>query len=220
MALGLRSPLRLPDFARGDPHFANVVSLLHFDGANGSSTITDQIAGRTWTSTGTALISTTQSVFGGSSLELTSTGQNRIDCSDAAFNFGTGDYTIEIRFRPDANSRAAFSFGNRLVYTSPGGWTYFNGGNSIIGSAVTVNTFVEICLTRASGVTRVFINGTQSGGNYAGDSGVAINPGNMRIGYFNAGNPSGRYYDEFRVTAAVARHVSNYTPDGVPYLNY
>lgn len=42
-------------------------SLLHFDGTNGSTTITDQVAGNTWTAAGGAKLSTAQSRFGGSS---------------------------------------------------------------------------------------------------------------------------------------------------------
>jgi hypothetical protein len=203
----------------GDPYFANVVSLLHFDGANGSPIITDVIPGRTWVTTGTALISTAQSVFGGSSLEMLNTAQNRIDCTSAAFNMGTGDATIQMRFRPNATAnRAAFSFGTRLVYVASANWAYFNGANVITGGTVTANVFVEVCWQRSAGVVKLFVQGNQVGANFA-EAG-AINPGAMRIGYFNAGNPSGRYYDEFRATIGVARFTGNYIPDTGPYPDF
>src|SRR5690606_18824891 len=44
-----------------NPPFANVSLLLHCDGANGSTTITDQVAGNTWTANN-ATISTAQAV--------------------------------------------------------------------------------------------------------------------------------------------------------------
>ena len=53
-----------------DPYAANVISLLHFDGVNGSTTFTDQVPSRSWGRSGTSTISTAQSKFGGSSLNV------------------------------------------------------------------------------------------------------------------------------------------------------
>jgi hypothetical protein len=213
--LNLINPYRFGS-SGGDPYFANVVSLLHFDGANGSTTITDVIPGRTWTTTGTAVISTAQSVFGGSSLEMSNTGTNRIDCTDSAFNFGTADFTIEMRMRPNATAgRAAFSFGTRLVYITASGWAYFNGSNFLVGGSNTANVWYSLALVRASGVMRLYINGASSV-TYGGDA-AALNPGTIRIGYYNAGNTAGQYYEEFRCTVGVARYTSSYTPDVLPF---
>ena len=85
-----------------DPYFSNVVSLMHFDGANGSKVFTDQIAGRTWTNFGTDIaISTAQSKFGGASLNGGNINSNYLvsDTPASDFTFGTGDFTIELWHR-------------------------------------------------------------------------------------------------------------------------
>jgi len=194
-----------------DPLFANVVALLKLD-----TSLVD-VTGKTWTPTGTATITTAQSQFGGASLEMTNSGQNRIDATSTDFNFGTGDYTVEGWFRPNATTnRAFFSFGSRLVYTASGGWAYFNGStNAIFAGTAVANVWAHIALARASGATRLFVNGTQVGSNFTET--VAINPGAMRLGWFNSGNPAGSFYDEFRVTRGVARYTANFTAPTAPF---
>ena len=63
------NPYRFAAAAGGDPDWANVVLLLHLDGTDGSTTITD-VKGNTCTTINTAAISTAQSKFGGASLLL------------------------------------------------------------------------------------------------------------------------------------------------------
>ena len=70
-----------------------VSSLMHFDGANNSTTFTDH-KGKTWSRAGSPIISTTQSRFGGSSGYFTGaqyiTTPNHVD-----FTFGAIDFCIE-----------------------------------------------------------------------------------------------------------------------------
>lgn len=194
-----------------DPFFSSVVALLKLD-----ASLAD-VTGKTWTATGTATITTAQSQFGGASLEMTDSGTNRIDATSTDFDFGTGDYTIEGWFRPNANSnRSFFSFGARLVYVAGTLWAYFDGTtNRITGGSVAVNDWSHVAMTRESGTTRLFVNGTQVGSNYTETA--AINPGAMRLGAYNAGNPAGTFYDEFRVTRGVARYTSNFSVPTAPF---
>lgn len=201
-----------------DPYFANVVSLLHFDGTNGSTTFTDQI-GKTWTATGACALSTVQKKFGTASIEFSAVAEQRIDCTSTDFNFGTADFTVEAQFRPGATSnRALFSFGSRLVYVAASNWAYYNGsGNQIVGGSPAANAnFYHVALSRVSGVVHLFIDGTLL--NSFAEAG-AINPGAMRVGYFNSGNPCGGFVDEFRVTNGVGRYSSNFTPPAAPFPN-
>lgn len=196
--------------AVGDPYWANVVSLLHFNGVDGSPDLVDQ-TGKVWTPTGSALLTTSQYRFGGASLELPSSPPSRIDCAHPDFSFGTDDFAVEVWFRPDAvSNRAVFSFGTSLVYVAANNWAYFNGNNAIVGGSVVLGAWTHIALTRSGGIIRLFINGAQVGNDYSSPG--AINPGSMRLGWYNSGNPSGRFYDEFRVTSGVARYVANFTP--------
>lgn len=97
----------------GDPYFSNVISLLHFDGSDLSTTITDE-TGRVWTRTGTGalaglpVISTTQSVFGGASMR--NGGQPSSSpytdyswlytAASTDWDLGTSDWTLEGRTYP------------------------------------------------------------------------------------------------------------------------
>lgn len=199
----------------GDPYWAYVVSLLHFNGADGSPALVDQ-TGKVWTPTGSALLTTSQYRFGGASLDLPSSPPSRIDCTHPDFNFGTNDFTVEAWLQPNATSnRAVFSFGVPLVYAASGSWAYFNGGNVIIGGRVVSGAWTHVALTRSGGIIRLFANGVQVGNGYSSPG--AIDPGSMRLGWYNSGNPSGRFYDEFRVTRGVARYVANFTPPTQPF---
>lgn len=205
--------------AVGDPHFDKVSLLLHMDGADGSTTIVDSSQSSTTIAiNGAAKISTAQSEFGGASAEILSSPTSWIDASNSNLNFGTGDYTIEGWYRPDsASNRACFSFGSRLVYVATNDWAYFNGGNSITGGVATANVWYHVALCRAAGSTRLFIDGQQVGGTYSGEGSTAIDPGAIRLGFYNSGNPAGGFYDEFRVTKGLARYTANFTPPTAPF---
>lgn len=94
-----------PGAAATDPDFANVVLLLHMDGANGSTTFTDSSSyGRTATVYRNAALSDTQSKFGGTSGYFSggSTGSGTSQTADAItfpdsadFNMGSSDWTID-----------------------------------------------------------------------------------------------------------------------------
>ena len=83
-----------------DEYFYSNSLLLHMDGANNSTTFTDNsINNFTPTVFGNAKISTAQSVFGGSSLLLDGSVDYLSYASNANFDYGTDDFTIEGWFR-------------------------------------------------------------------------------------------------------------------------
>lgn len=179
----------------------NTVSLLRFNGANGSTTFTDE-TGKTWTRTGTPTITTAISQFDGASGAFST--NDRIDCASADFNFGTGDFTMEGWFRAGGQV-AYFSFGTRLVYASAGtAPIYFDGvTNAIVGTApASGGDFQHIALVRKAGVVSLYQNGQRVGAPFSEPS--AINPGAMRYGFYNAGNGAAPNYDECRVVAGQA----------------
>lgn len=216
----------------GDPHFANVVSLLHFDGSDGSTTFTDQIAGRTWTRTGANIaIRTAQSKFGGASLGSGAASGNYLtsDTPASDFTFGTGDFTIELWHRTPA-SLASFwfiiDFRSSTNDLKPclfynGAWIYYTGGAvRISGSTASTNTWYHIAVSRASGTTRLFVDGVQQGGNYTdGNSYVqcraAINCAGDSLGSFGAN----AYWDDLRITKGVGRYTSTFTPPSAAFPN-
>lgn len=211
-----------------DPFIANVVSLLHFNGTNGSTTFTDQ-KGKTWTATGNAQISTSGSEMGGASLLLDGTG-DYIETPDAAdWDFGSGQFCIELlaRFAAAQTNAAFISQWNSATGTS--GWAlYISGGtlrmrlqsgstNYDVNYAFTptIGQRYHIAVSRdASNVVRLFLDGTLvASAAYA----VAVNndSANVRIGalqgFAGTFDLNGRI-DEVRVTKGAARYTANFTP--------
>ena len=83
-----------------DPYWANVVSLMHFDGPDGSTSISDQ-KGRIWTPHGNAQLDTSQRKWGGSSILLDGSGDYLSTPSAAGLTF-SNDVTVELFIRPSS----------------------------------------------------------------------------------------------------------------------
>ena len=78
----------------------NTKSLLHFNGSSGSTTITDE-CGVTWTNSGSIPLSTAESKFGGSSLNVPATANAFLYSNDPVFNkVGKVPFTAECWFKP------------------------------------------------------------------------------------------------------------------------
>ncbi len=191
----------------------NTVLAMHFDGANGSTTITDQ-KGKAATAYGNAHISTAQSKFGGSSAYFDGTGDYISFASNSDFSFGTGDFTVEFWL----NCTRA---GNVIDYASNTPNLYFDGSNNLVfyaggasrisTSGVVANTWQHIALCRSGTSTRLFIDGTQVGSTYTD----TINYSNAvpYIGSNNGGTGSiTGYIDDLRITKGIARYTTNFTP--------
>lgn len=85
----------------GDANYASVSLLLHADGANGSTTFTDNSpTPKTPTVFGNAQISTAQSKFGGASMLFDGAGDYLSYADNAAFELGSSNFCIEawVRF--------------------------------------------------------------------------------------------------------------------------
>ena len=112
------------------------------------------------------------------------------------FAFGTGDFTVEFWFNPNhddtgyiLDSRGSGVNGFRLYRTgSSGGDLVFStagGGNS--STTVDVNTvnnnWYHFCATRASGVIKFFLNGSQVGSDVNDTSNITSTDLNIGAGY-------------------------------------
>jgi len=212
-----------------DPYFANVVSLMHGEGANGGTTYTDQIVARTWTATGTVTTSTDFPTFGTTSLKFANSSSHLDSDSSADFAFGTGDFTIELFHRTPASYPAFyFVFDGRTgdpqlvpcLYMSSDVLIYHvNGATRITGTTnLTISTIYHIALSRVSGTTRLFLNGVQQGSDYTDGNSYATT--RMRLN--ENGNGGGNlgaltYDDEWRVTKGVGRYSGSFTPPAAPF---
>lgn len=95
-----------------DPYWANVVSLLHFDGADGSTTIVDEVGSIGWQANSGAAIETTGALFGIGSLGVSNNGSSfdnsNNDCvynpnnETENYELTDGDFTIELFIEPES----------------------------------------------------------------------------------------------------------------------
>lgn len=223
-----------------DFYWPNVVSSLHFEGANGSTTFTDQ-RGKTYTKggAGSAIISTSQHKFGSSSLSLD--GSAYLNCSSqlADFDFGTEAFTIEGFFYFNELDRSYISLfgmmdsaGNTAVsvtvpYTgSPPNtvlqlYNGYAGGANTASGVINTNTWYHVAVTRSGNTVRLFVNGmvratltvTQAiNANYGTQPGLGLGRANgMSNTYLNG------FIDDFRVTKGVARYVDTFTPPAATF---
>ena len=189
------------------------VTLLHFNGSNASTTITDE-SGRTWTVAGNAQLSTAQKQFGTASLLLDGTGDWVNATADAVYAFGTNDFTIEcfVRYIARSGNNFVLCFGGGWgVYTFSGQWAVFDGvsSNPILGGSVVDGQFYHIALVRQGNSLKLFIDGTLLGSatNTTNHTGT-----NFRIGAQLSGSGAmNGYVDEMRISTT-ARYTANFTP--------
>jgi hypothetical protein len=211
--------------------FADVKLLLGFEGANastGSPGMTDEssAAHGTATVTGTAQIDTSQFKFGASSLHLN--GGAYITFPDSAdWDFGTGPFTIEGRFR-----FAAAPSNCILLAQWSGGWAFWFAGGALgfrSGAAVdttgytwspTLNQWYSISIDRdASNVARIYVDGvmvsktTGYTENLTGSTAV-LAIGSLAPAGFGTTYDLHGWCDEIRITGGWAKYASDsgYTP--------
>jgi hypothetical protein len=218
-----------------DPDYSSVSLLLHGNGTNGSTTITDNSPSpKTVTAVGNAQISTDQSKFGGASLVFDKVDDRLTLAASSDFAFGTGDFTIE--FWAYSRDVSAVQKGFFQISSATGGLStsYVNGiliyqgggvggrtldgglvavvNNNFIGSNVAVltpNTWFHVALTRASGTARLFFNGNV----HASIANTSDLTGSNLVvgGVYNTVFLYDGYIDDLRITKGVARYTSNFS---------
>lgn len=221
--------------AATDPYWSSVSALLHMNGADSSTTYTDQ-TGKTWTGSGSLSIATAQSVFGGASLGATTNSSHYVSTpNDSAFDFGSGDFTIEcwVRNTSSANNNNAAV----ICHDSIGGtrgWLMLrndSGGGKKLGFAAFVGAtaytiYDSVALTqdvwyyyaavRDGGTLRLYKDGVQVDSTaITGSIGNPSVPICIAQLYGTSGVQSGTwwlgYIDELRVTKGVCRYPSGTT---------
>lgn len=213
----------------GDANFDNVALLLHMDGANGSTTFTDNSpTPKTVTALSSAAISTAQSKFGGASLGLTG-GFLSVENS-AGLDTSTGDFTIEFWLRPTSLDATAILFNKASgtsagypyqAYVSAAGGVVFRSYDlpevlrfsiATAGGLVAVGAWTHLAFVRFGSTFTVYVNGVASGSaSYSGA--LPVNAFPMSIGAYSTGPfPLYGHIDEFRFTKGVARYTANFTP--------
>jgi hypothetical protein len=210
----------------GDPYWEDVVSLMHFDGPDKSTTFTDE-TGRTWSAFGSVEIDTEFSVFGGASYTPAPSGGIQTQFVDA---IGTEeDFTFEFWARPRQvatgrtllDLRKSSSLG--VVITQPGANPFSfrayamgsTGGDNVTLSsgAISENTWYHLAFTRQGDTFRFFVNGALAAVTV---SGVVVDFADTMSFGNNIGLSSSVWFngnlDELRVTKGVARYTAPFYP--------
>lgn len=214
-----------------DPYFSNVISLLHFNGSDGSTTFTDQ-KGKTWTAGGAGVELDTGIKKYGSAALLTTNGKGLSTPDHTDWDFGSGDFCIE-GWAYEVNQAASFAWiifkGASGSYSPFGiavqsdrglyGFASFNGsswGVTIDGGSANYadETWFHVAFTRSGNDFRLFANGTQVGSTVTASGALMTNSTVVSLGTnasLTAANSFVGSFDDVRVTKGVARYTSNFT---------
>ncbi len=221
-----------------DPNFAFNSLLLHGNGTNGSTVITDSSGSpKAVTAVGNAQISTAQSKFGGASIAFDGSGDIvRLQTQVSAFDFGADNFTLEAWvYRLNSNSSVIY-IGQSDLSTVAGSQSIFYVGStssalyvgsstySITSPSPDLNTWAHVAWVRNGGTFISFLNGTTV--NSRADLGtLALNVGSTNnpptIGSQNNGSTAlNGYIDDLRITKGVARYTANFTPPTLPFPDF
>jgi hypothetical protein len=212
-------------FGVTDPNFSSVSLLLHGDGANGSTTITDSSGSpKTVTAFGNAAISTAQSKFGGASIAFDGNGDYLSAGTNTDYDF-PGDFTIEswcyLTSWPASagvilDARSQDNLESYVLSINATGKLDFIYSSSRVTSSGSLATgsWHYIAAKRAGSTITLHVNATQDGSaSFSGainSSAVLAIGGGRSTGGSSAinGYYLNGYIDELRITKGVARDVS------------
>jgi hypothetical protein len=216
------------------------VALLHMNGADTSTTFTDE-SGKTWTASGNAQIDTAQSKFGGASGIFDGTGDfvSSVDHADWRLDGGSNSntWTIDfwVRFNGDpgtgtqgfvsqivdANNKWTLVFTNNLLL-----FVIRSASSDLVSLSNAWNpataTWYHVAVVK-NGTTGylMFIDGTQIGTTQTDTDPMPDFAGPLYLGVFK-NNADVNFHlngwmDEVRISKGIARWTANFTPPTVEY---
>lgn len=213
--------------ASDDSSFQLVTALLHGDGTNNSTTITDSsLLASNWTVAGNAKLSTGTKKFGTASISTDGTSGTYVR---AASNITlSADFCIEfwVYFnsvpadQPIFDFRNASNTSNLAVITTPATIKFGVFNPSITGTTtISTSTWYHVAVTRSGSSVRLFINGTQEGSTATSSTSFGATQPTLAARNLND-LPVNAFWDDVRITVGAARYTSNFTaptaafPDG------
>jgi|TARA_B110000211_G_C13910730_1_gene478230 hypothetical protein len=218
----------------------NTVLLIRSDTTDGSTTFEDLSSyGHTILQPrGTVDHQTEQFKMGASSFLMDSSSDGLVVSASSAFNFGTGDFTIECWLRPTATASNDWMF---ELYNFAGNFAagqnisvlYENSTRAkanianrynthvfIFTNWLTVNTWSHVALVRYGNYVNLYHNGVAASNIYnatgvdffsSGDPYIVIGNRTNTTLEWPYNNVLPGYYDEFKVSN-IARYTGNFTP--------
>ncbi len=232
----------------GDVYYPQTSLLMHFNGTNGSTTMTDNSKNNySFTATNGAAISTAQSKFGGASCFFDGTNDyiiNNNANSNWAFLHNNTTFTLELWFYTSvttaqtlistdaASATIGFSLGLSSVNSRDIDFEIYRGvGGSYLsaislGSVWSTNTWnhLAVVLNTSTQTVKIYLNGTEvATTSTSGFSFSSSDPSYaLAIGRYQYSAPAGYYtgyLDELRITNGVARYTGNFTPSTTQFLD-
>lgn len=190
--------------------------------------IVDQHSTNVLETVGNAQLSTSVKKYNVASMSFNATTQSlNMLSSTPNFAFGTDDFTVEfwINFTNTSNRQdivwlsVTGSTSDRMGITwnnTAGNLTYYISptvNNAINATwSPSAGIWYHIALTRASGSSKIFINGTQTGSTYTDARNYSV-PYSLYVGQDTNGMTSllNGYIDDLRITKGFARYTANFT---------
>ena len=145
---------------------------------------------------------------------------------------GTNDFTMECWFRPSAvltsGEQYIFeqSYGGPVIFLNGNKYALGWSMNSVLtttSSVIAINTWYHAALTKSSGTSRLFLNGTQQWSSTSNYNFTQTSvPGTTYVaGGLNSGSLSCLYNGlicEARIST-IARYTANFTPPSTPFVD-
>jgi len=158
--------------------------------------------------------------------------------SNSAFDFGTGDFTLEAWVNKQANGASSDAVGNVVAYVGNGssnsawisvdnsgnvrGKIAYNSGTGVWALEISGTTALgngswnHVAITRSGSTVRLFVNGAQeaSGSN---STDLSTYGTNSSVGYqYNGSRNFNGYVSSARIVKGTAVYTSNFTPSTTP----
>ena len=223
----------------GDVYYPQTSLLMHFNGTNGSTTMTDNSKNNfVLTAINGASLSSGQSKFGGTSLALDGTNDYVSISGNNILDFASSDFTVECWVRLNAMPTSdawPTNYSSHFIVITIGtpnlgdgigfiiGQTKLiiqnNDGQSVNGThGMTTNTWYHLAFVRYSNNLYLYVDGVQKG-TAAYSSAV----GTGATTYIGCETGQGAflngYIDDLRVTKGVARYTGAFTPPTTQFLD-
>jgi len=203
--------------------------LLHLDGSDASTTITDSSSeGHSFSASGNAQIDTAQSKFGGASLLLDGSGDYiNLGSTPTSLQPGTGDFAIDywIRINSIGSLNVIAEWGSYLNgfmirFNSSTMSMFINNSAKTFSWSPSTSTWYHHAFSRDGSNLRFFVDGTQVGSTASSSENITLGgSSNCRIGSptHTSGQDVNGWIDEFRFSKGDSRWTSNFTPPSAPY---
>ena len=210
-----------------DPNFANVSLLVNAE----NGLVDESSNGFTLTSAGNVAVSATQVKYGTQSVVFDGTGDYFDAPVNTAFDFGSGDFTVEMWVYYDTAPAVADAIWSKITgnptstgyvcYVLSSGQVRFDyypnssssaGTNIASSTNLTINTWHHIACVRDGNDFELFIDGVSQG---TFTSAITGSTGQtFRVGSWTdyTGRDWDGYQDDIRVTKGVARYTAAFTP--------